>query len=367
MLHQVQCQVAIVFVHQRIPWRIGNRTLPYSDLRQFTFYLTSNFNVSHGVLSGICSFFVGIISGIQFLSSIVFNKYVTYSSGHIFWHVISGSIWYKFWQFFWHSIWQSVCHTIWHLLWHSNGIDIFRHRAFWHFSCLGSSRHLAADQSKWVCPSMGCCFTHLHFCKLVSPINPCSGYMKQHNIFASRWVPLFALRHDVVWPYSWFLFHEDPCKPIFFQWITHTCIQTSQTMVLNFQSNLLYPKMTVKKHPKYHFPAWKLPNCNYKRTDSTCTKSLPWLKQHVCYKQKMWDSKSSHSQCHVTWFWLFFCALIRQPTTFPMSRHENRHQVRQSVRGLHCAHEATVSQAVLCGIVPENYAQRLAMWGPLDS
>ena len=85
------------FVHQRIPWRIGNRTLSYSDLRQFTFYLTSNFNVSRGVLSDICSFFVGIISGIQFLSSIVFNKYVTYSSGQIFWHVISGSIWYKFW------------------------------------------------------------------------------------------------------------------------------------------------------------------------------------------------------------------------------------------------------------------------------
>ena len=42
-----------------------------------------------------------------------------------------------------------------------------------------------------------------------------------------------------------------------------------------------------------------------------------------------------------------------------MSRHENRHQVWQSVRGLQRAHETNVSQAVQCGILPENYAQRL--------
>ena len=101
-----------------------------------------------------------------------------------------------------------------------------------------------------------------------------------------------------------------------------------------------------------------------KNIPNICT-TTNWQIQNILYHCLGWGNilvtvrkcETVHPPSAMLQF--FFAPYARQPATFPMSRHENRHQVWQSVRGLQRAHETNVSQAVQCGILPENYAQRL--------
>ena len=121
--------------------------------------------------------------------------------------------------------------------------------------------------------------------------------------------------------------------------------------------HLLNPKMAVKKHQNTIFPAKK----TYQTYALLLTDKLKiYYIISLAGATSSLQSENVRQYIHPVPCYIFFLRPMRaNPQPFPMSRHENRHQVWQSVRGLQRAHETNVSQAVQCGILPENYAQRL--------